>query len=313
MDAWVRVTQEAGLHQVAMISPWPATSTREATPRFVIARPESYLAYVSAVVERYDGDGIDDMPGLKWPIDQWEIDSGPDLKNLVDAPTGKADDFATPAQVAEVVRLSARAIRSAHPEATVIGGGFHSVTTDHGHAYMKALFAEKGVLAALDVVSVQVHHEGPGLDAVERTLDRVIAAAPGMRVRVTETSVTGAPDLSGNSEVRQARLVIPTWLTCLSRGVEQVYWSTLFDSAGAGPPGSALYARMGDGGLRARPAASAFRSLAVLLGGTSTDRIEEVPFRGGRSWKVGESVVTWVDNGPVLLLESTGATRNLTP
>ena len=38
---------------------------------------EKYLEFVKKVVERYDGDGIDDMPGLKNPIKYWQIENEP--------------------------------------------------------------------------------------------------------------------------------------------------------------------------------------------------------------------------------------------
>ena len=41
--------------------------------------PESYALWLGAVVERYDGDGIDDMPGLQYPIRHWEIGNEPDM------------------------------------------------------------------------------------------------------------------------------------------------------------------------------------------------------------------------------------------
>ncbi len=318
MDTWVRVAQAAGLRQLAMIGPWPGNRTRQATSSYAIPDPEAYAAFVTAAVERYDGDGLDDMPGLRWPIDHWEIDNEPDLKNLVDLRTGETDDFATPEQVAAVIRLTARAIRAAHSDATVLGGGFFKITNDHGRDYMAALFAQEGVLDALDVVSVHAYHQGPGLQGLERTLDRVFAAAPGKRVRVTETSVP-SEGRAAMSEVLQARLVIATWLTCLSRGVEQVYWHTLFDppptpgrQRPSGTRTNSLFARLEGGGLREKPAAGAYRELAALLAGVGTESIAEVPLEGGRAWRVGESTVSWPDGGPVRLVESTGEVRDLT-
>ncbi len=36
-----------------------------------------YREFVEAVVERYDGDGIEDMPGLANPIRHWQLDNEP--------------------------------------------------------------------------------------------------------------------------------------------------------------------------------------------------------------------------------------------
>jgi len=41
-----------------------------------------YSRFVGAVIERYDGDGIDDMPGLRYPILHWEVFNEPAMKNL---------------------------------------------------------------------------------------------------------------------------------------------------------------------------------------------------------------------------------------
>lgn len=40
---------------------------------------EAYKTWLEAIVERYDGDGIDDMPDLKYPVKYWEVLNEPDL------------------------------------------------------------------------------------------------------------------------------------------------------------------------------------------------------------------------------------------
>ena len=56
----------------------------------------AYLDWVKAVVERYDGDGIDDMPGLKIPVKYWEVMNEPDLdgSETLDFYIGNASDYA---------------------------------------------------------------------------------------------------------------------------------------------------------------------------------------------------------------------------
>lgn len=51
---------------------------KEGNWQFVDKEAEkAYISYVSAVVERYDGDGKKDMPGLKNPIKYWQIENEP--------------------------------------------------------------------------------------------------------------------------------------------------------------------------------------------------------------------------------------------
>lgn len=43
-----------------------------------------YTAFVKASVERYDGDGIDDMPGLANPIKYWQVGNEPSIQQAAD-------------------------------------------------------------------------------------------------------------------------------------------------------------------------------------------------------------------------------------
>lgn len=302
MDAWVTAVQGAGVSIVAMVSPWPANHTRDHTDAYVVADTAAYQAWVGAAVERYDGDGVDDLPGLKAPIHHWEIDNEPDLKNLADLRSQRSDDFATPAQVAQVVRLTAAAIRQADPDAVVLGGGFNRVTTAHGRAYMGALFGEPGVLDALDVVSIHAYHQGPELDDLVATLQHVRAAAPGKPVWVTETSVPASGERPWLSESWQAGVVVATVLECLAWQVEKVFWHTLFDPppapqhrAHSGTRTNSLLAREPDGSLRQKPAALAYRALADLLAEVDRADVSILQAWGGRAWRVGSATVVWGD------------------
>lgn len=69
---------------------------------------EAYKRFVKAVVERYDGDGINDMLGLKNPIKYWQVDNEP--------PHGMSD-------YAQLLRITYFAIKEADPNAKVIIGG----------------------------------------------------------------------------------------------------------------------------------------------------------------------------------------------
>jgi hypothetical protein len=68
----------------------------------------AYRQYVQAVVERYDGDGKKDLPGLSVPIKHWQIDNEP--------PHGMTD-------YAELLTIAFEAIKEADPGAKVIIGG----------------------------------------------------------------------------------------------------------------------------------------------------------------------------------------------
>ncbi|CAK8724044.1 Glycosyl hydrolase catalytic core [Candidatus Electrothrix aarhusensis] len=68
----------------------------------------AYKKFVRALVERYDGDGISDMPGLHAPIKYWQVDNEP--------PHGLND-------YAAFLQMTYKAIKQADPEAKVLIGG----------------------------------------------------------------------------------------------------------------------------------------------------------------------------------------------
>lgn len=69
---------------------------------------DQYVAFVKAVVERYDGDGVDDMPGLTNPIKTWQVGNEPN---------------SVKSGFAELQRITYTAIKEACPDCTVLIGG----------------------------------------------------------------------------------------------------------------------------------------------------------------------------------------------
>lgn len=69
---------------------------------------ESYRKFVRATVERYDGDGFDDMPNLKNPVKYWQVDN---------EPNGARKDYA------KLLEITYKAIKEADTECCVLIGG----------------------------------------------------------------------------------------------------------------------------------------------------------------------------------------------
>jgi len=70
---------------------------------------DKYSLFVKAVVERYDGDGIDDMPGLTNPIKYWQVGNEPSVL--------QKSDFA------KLQEITYTAIKEACSDCTVLIGG----------------------------------------------------------------------------------------------------------------------------------------------------------------------------------------------
>lgn len=85
--------------------------------------PNNWVAYekwLVAVVERYDGDGIEDMPGLENPINYYEIGNEPDLIKDPRGEGGTAFYLDSPEHYAELLQKSYTAIKTANNKTQVL-------------------------------------------------------------------------------------------------------------------------------------------------------------------------------------------------
>ncbi|MDD5040705.1 MAG: glycosyl hydrolase [Patescibacteria group bacterium] len=84
--------------------------------------PNDWVAYeqfVTAVVDRYDGDGEFDMNDLRYPIKYWEVMNEPDLLG-----DGSLDFYAQgPAEYAELLKRTYQAVKLADSSASVLIAG----------------------------------------------------------------------------------------------------------------------------------------------------------------------------------------------
>ncbi|HII14984.1 MAG TPA: DUF333 domain-containing protein [Nanoarchaeota archaeon] len=79
---------------------------------------EDYKTFVTKLVERYDGDGKEDMEGLETPIKYWEVLNEPEMKG------GDLAFFkGTEAEYAEILSQSYSAIKAACPNCKVLHAG----------------------------------------------------------------------------------------------------------------------------------------------------------------------------------------------
>lgn len=282
-DPWVAAVQAEGLEPVLMVSPWPGNRTANFTDHYLPDDMAAYEAYVARVVERYDGDGVDDMPGLLAPVRYFEVDNEPDLK-FTDPPADArrpfvAGTFCTPEEYAAVLVASARAIRAASPEAKVLGGGVFRPHSRDGADYLRHMWEAPGAIDAVDIVSVHTYQSERDGRRLADALTVVRNAAPGKPIWVTETS-TAIGD--GVDAEEQGRLVAVLVGVAALGGAERVFWHTLADPpAGGGPRGregrpggtlpggsfrtNSLLQTLAGGEREEKPAGAVYRALAKVL------------------------------------------------
>ena len=297
-DAWVAAVQAAGLDALVMIGPWPGNATAGFTTAYVPTDLPAYAAYVRRVVERYDGDGVDDMPGLQRKIRYWEVDNEPDLHNSKPPKNGpqRIDPalFERPDEYAAVLLASAQAIRQADPEAVVLSAGFFRPHHPQGAAYARAVFDDPAVVAAVDVFSAHVYFEEDGIEPLARALQLAAELLPGKPVWITETSVPSDPRKPHIDEAWQGKMVAAIIGAALAGGADRVFWHTLADPPWAkersGAPFSthSLLATTAPGpgsvvgGVVDKPAGAVYRRLAALLRDTDPAVYREEAAAGGR-------------------------------
>jgi len=105
---------------------------------------QTYVNFVKQLTERYDGDGIDDMPGLKNPIKHWQIDNEPPVWQF------GMNDKLPPAALAEwmrsarddyahILEIADNAIKSACSDCKTIIGGMISEFPDVFQEFFKPI------------------------------------------------------------------------------------------------------------------------------------------------------------------------------
>jgi hypothetical protein len=85
----------------------------------------AYVDFLERAVERYDGDGENDMPGLTIPVKYWEIMNEPTMQGGVTGGMGEELKFfvGTSEEYLEILKTSYEVIKETDPQAQVVQGG----------------------------------------------------------------------------------------------------------------------------------------------------------------------------------------------
>lgn len=111
----------------------------------------AYQKWINAVIERYDGDGNQDMPGLEIPIKYWEVINEPDLKPMED---GRLQFYRQePKDYAELLIKTSEAIKRADSTAKVLIAGAAG-GNDQFLDFYREVFKNKQAKTAFDIANV---------------------------------------------------------------------------------------------------------------------------------------------------------------
>jgi polysaccharide biosynthesis protein PslG len=166
-DLVAAAAQEHGIHLLPILTAVPAWAST--APADLIAergnlspvdryRPRDineWLTYIRTVVERYDGDGLEDAPGSP-RFDYWEVWNEPNL-SLFWPPQPDAAEYV------ELLRVTSEAVHEVDPTAQVVLGGLSgSGVNVEGTGYLQQVY-QLGGAAYFDVVSIHLYMH-PTLD-----------------------------------------------------------------------------------------------------------------------------------------------------
>ena len=202
---------------------------------------ERYLQYVKAIVERYDGDGLNDMPGLKNPIKYWQIENEPAFPNL-DSSTFNLDWIG----FSHIVEITYTAIKESDREAKISLGGVAG-----GHAVKKNdPFFQKEIegfyfpllqnlrgryIDIFDIHYYEEPREGPeqwkrawkdmktAYQLFRRQLDQ--NGYQKTKIWFTETAIPSKPV----GERAQASDLVKRFIHPLTIGVKKIFWSKMIE------------------------------------------------------------------------------------
>jgi hypothetical protein len=181
---------------------------------------KAYKGWVSAVVERYDGDGVNDMPGLLSPITHWEVFNEPDLSY-----NQQFEDFGLkfytegPAEYVELLKYTHEAIVAADPNAIVLIAGAASGEDMHLSFY-EEVFADESVSDYFDIANIHCISSGDigsfNVEPYKQLLSQFGISKP---IWVTE-----AEALVGSDSAKNATQIKLSTEKALELGAEKIFF-----------------------------------------------------------------------------------------
>jgi len=114
---------------------------------------DNYKAFLSRLVERYDGDGADDMPGLEIPIKYWEVMNEPEM-----ADQHLTFFIGTQAEYAKILEMSHAAIKTTCPDCKIVQGGMANTMPESLDYWSKVL--KLGAADHLDIANIHYINNG---------------------------------------------------------------------------------------------------------------------------------------------------------
>ncbi|MEK7593390.1 MAG: hypothetical protein AAB464_01605, partial [Patescibacteria group bacterium] len=220
------------------------TPREKGTFRLRITEQE-YINFVKNLVERYDGDGINDMSGLKNPIKHWQIDNEPPFWQL-----GQNDRLSdespmkwikdTRDDYARVLELADIAVKSACQDCKLVIGGIVGMGVEQSKDIFKEFYEpilKKLAGKHIDIFDFHIFGNSQGDYKNSKTIYATIREGldkygyKNMAIWILETGTySGQPFDQGKTlieqtEKEQAMDLLKRLTYPLTYGVKKVFWA----------------------------------------------------------------------------------------
>ena len=246
-DASFAAANTAGLNVIATMTTNPSWAASVPNGPFDRSGAGAFVEFMTAVVERYDGDGRNDAPGSP-VVNYWEIYNEPDgssLNRAISAGIGYWGPY--PVAYAEMLCAIYPTVKAAAPNAQIVLGGMaYDRFTDEG-GYFERKFLDNVLTAGggrcLDAVAFHYYPPfepvwapyGPGLSGKANYLRNKLNSygLTGVPLLVTETGHHSTNDPTWPSTPAiEAGYVIKLFTQAMASNIAAAIWFTWFDLPG---------------------------------------------------------------------------------
>ena len=267
---------------------------------------DDYMRFVQKGVERYDGDGKDDMPGLKNPIKYWQVENEPDLK------TKDWEGYA------HLLKITYDGIKSVCADCKVVIGGMGGEMKGLNEFFKPVL--EKLGGKYFDIFDYHCYGRKDDWKKCGQMAEEIKKAFPNnnFEIWLTETGTWSGivSDMSSGqlsppqSEKEQASALVKYYLYNLSKSVKKIFWAWGILEGFEGPENN-IFDKTGliydgyfsdDLGLGVKKLSYyAYKKMVEVLEGSDWNNIETIQETGGvyvyKFTKNGKPIwVAWNDN-----------------
>ena len=188
----------------------------------------AYLNFIKTMVERYDDDDIDDMPGLKYPIKYYEFLNEPTLNIDVEEKKDATEMHfkGTSGEFVEFMNITYDAMKEVYPDVKIVHAGINSLEDDYLTLdFWKVVYEKHSKFDIANVHSINQGNYDLFTSAFRDLLVDYYDVVPTLWVGEVEI---GAHDVVYNED-KQAADLIKGYVRAFANGAEKIIYNIWYD------------------------------------------------------------------------------------